>query len=184
MAESTRYYSFRYSTISCIISKFLCDRYNISPVNLQSHCDRCGTAFVVTHILSCSIGGLVIARHNGIRDKLLYLSGRAFTSACVRAKTLIHQGRTRSEKEICQGSDKHKYTRGYVIIWGSWDIQVNDIIDVKLVDMDAEMYKYEPMKSLITRWEKIKKYKHSKHYNDHRKHFSSFVLSVDRMLLR
>ena len=24
---------------------FLCARYNVSPVNLQSHCDGCGTAF-------------------------------------------------------------------------------------------------------------------------------------------
>ena len=31
---------------------FLCARYNFSPVNLKSHCDRCGTAFGVTHALS------------------------------------------------------------------------------------------------------------------------------------
>ena len=52
---------------------FLCAHYNISPVNLQSHCDGYGTAFGVTHALICSIGGLFIARHNDIRDKLLYL---------------------------------------------------------------------------------------------------------------
>ena len=28
---------------------FLCLCYNFSPVNLQIHCDGCGTAFVVTH---------------------------------------------------------------------------------------------------------------------------------------
>ena len=41
----------------------LCVRYNVSTVNLQSHCDRCGTAFGLTHMLSCSIGGLVILSH-------------------------------------------------------------------------------------------------------------------------
>ena len=97
---------------------FECACYNVSPVNLQSPCDRCGTAFGVTHALSCSIGGLVIARHKKIRDKLLYLSQRAFTSASIRAKPLIYQGRTRSELEIRQGSDKHKDTRGDVTIWG------------------------------------------------------------------
>ena len=31
---------------------FLCARYNVSSLNLLSHCDRCGTAFGVTHTLS------------------------------------------------------------------------------------------------------------------------------------
>ena len=69
---------------------FLCAHYNVSPLNLHSHCDGCGTAFGVTHTLSCCIGSLVIARHNEIRDELLYLSRRAFTSAYVRAEPLIH----------------------------------------------------------------------------------------------
>ena len=30
---------------------FLCARYNVSPVNLQSHCDGCGTSFGVMHAL-------------------------------------------------------------------------------------------------------------------------------------
>ena len=50
---------------------FKCAHYNVSPVNLQSHGDGCGTAFGVTHTLSCSIGGLVIARQNEILDELL-----------------------------------------------------------------------------------------------------------------
>ena len=90
----------------------LCARYNVSPTNLLSHCDKCGTVFRVTHTLSCSIGGLIIACHNKIRDKLLYLSRRAFTSAYVRNKPLIRQGHTRSDQEIRQGSDKHKDTHG------------------------------------------------------------------------
>ena len=84
---------------------FLCARYNVSPLNLQIHCDGCGTAFRLTHTLSCSTGGLVIMRHNKIIDEIIYLSQHESTSASVRAKPLIHQGRTRSEQEIHQGSD-------------------------------------------------------------------------------
>ena len=87
---------------------FLYARYNVSPLNLQSHCDGCGTAFGLTHIFSCSTGGLVIMRQNEIIDENIYLSRHAFTSAYVRSKPLIHQGRTRSEQEIHQGSDKDK----------------------------------------------------------------------------
>ena len=133
------------------LQDFLCARYNLSPVNLQSHCDGCATSFGVTHALSCIIGGLVIAGHNKICDELLYLSQCAFTSASVRAEPLIHQGHTISEIEIRQGSDKHKDMRGDVIIRGLWDHQVDVIIDVKLGDADADTYKYDPMSSLLSR---------------------------------
>ena len=75
----------------------------------------------------------------------------------------MHQGRTRSELEIRQDSDKHKDTREDVMIRGLWDCQVDAIIDIKLGDAEADTYKYEPMTSLLARWENIKKYKHGKH---------------------
>ena len=151
MDERTRYYSFRSNTLCYRVSGFLCTRYYVSPVNLQSHCDGCGTAFGVTYELSCSIGSLVIARHNEICDELLYLSWRAFNSEYIRAEHLIHQGRTISELEILQGSDKNKDTRGEVMTRGLWDRQVDATIDVKLGDADADTYKYEPTKSLVDR---------------------------------
>ena len=117
---------------------FLCARYNVSPVNLQSHCDGCGTAFVVTHALRSSIGGLVITRHNKICDKFLYLYQRAFTSAYVRTEPLIHQGRTRFELDIFQVSYKHKDTQGGVMIQFLWDFQVDTIIDVNIGYYEAD----------------------------------------------
>ena len=116
-----RYYSILYSTFCYGILVFLCAYYNVSPVNLHIYCDKCGTTLGVMNAHSCCIGGLVIARHNKIRDELLYLSRRAFTSASVGSEPLIHQGRTRSEREIRQGSDKHQDTRGDVMIQGLWD---------------------------------------------------------------
>ena len=96
----------------------------------------------MTYALSCRIGGLAITRHNRIRDKILYLSRRAFTSAYICAKPLIHQGRTRSEKEIRQGSYKDKEKRGGVMVQVLWDRQVDAIIDIKLGDSDTDTYKY------------------------------------------
>ena len=87
---------------------FLCTCYNVSPLNPHRHSNGCGKPFEVTHTLSCSTGCLVIACHNEIRDELLYLSQRAFTSASVCAKPLIHLSRTRSKQDIHQGSDKYK----------------------------------------------------------------------------
>ena len=56
------------------IQDFLCARYNVSPLNLQSHCHGYDTAFEVMHPLSHSTGGIVIARHKKIRDEILYIS--------------------------------------------------------------------------------------------------------------
>ena len=147
--------SVRGTTVSGIVLSatefwdFLCACYNVSPVNLQSNCDGCGRAFGWAHALRYSIGGLVIARHNEIHDKLLYLSRLSFTSASVHAEPLIYQGRTRSELEIRQGSDKYKDTKGGVMIRVVWDYQVIAIIDVKIGDADADTYKYESMTSLL-----------------------------------
>ena len=105
----------------------------------------------MTHALICNIGGLVIARHNKIREKLLYLSQLDVSSASVRAKILIHQGRTRSKQEIRQGSDKDKKTWGDVMIQVLWDRQFDAIIDVKVGDDDADTYKYKPMIALLAR---------------------------------
>ena len=64
-----------------------------------------------------------------------------------------------------------------------WYRQVDTIIDVKLGENDADSYKYEPIKELLSRWETIKKDNHGKncHYQWKK---SSFFLSVYRMLGR
>ena len=70
------------------------------------------------------------------------------------------------------------------MIRGLWDRLVEAIIYVKLCNTDADEYKYDPMIELLAQWETIKKDKHGKHYNDQRKHFSPFIISVDNMLGR
>ena len=62
----------------------------------------------MTHTLSCGTVGLVIARHNKICDEILYLAQLALTPASVLSEPLVHQYRTRSEKEIRQGSEEEK----------------------------------------------------------------------------
>ena len=57
------------------------------------------------------------------------------------------------------------------MIQGLWDCQFDATIDVKLGDADADTYKYEPMTSLLARWENINKDKHDKHFHDQRKQF-------------
>ena len=66
----------------------LCTRYNVTPINLQRHCNRCGATFKVRHALISRKVGLVIARQNKLCDELLCLARRAFTSASVHTGPL------------------------------------------------------------------------------------------------
>ena len=70
------------------------------------------------------------------------------------------------------------------MIRGLWNHQVDGIIDVKIGYVDTDTYKYDPMTSLLARWENIKKEKHGKHCHDQRKKNSFFFLSLDGMLGR
>jgi hypothetical protein len=45
-------------------------RYAQNPGDLLTHCDGCDQKFTVCHALECKKGGLVISRHNEIRDEL------------------------------------------------------------------------------------------------------------------
>ena len=103
----------------------------------------------MTHSLIFRKGGLVIAHKNEVRGKLLYTSRQDFTQSSVCAKPLIHKGRTISERDIRQGNDKDKETRGDVMIRGLWYQKSDTIIDVKLGDADADYYKYGPMVALL-----------------------------------
>ena len=136
----------------------------------------------VTHAIICSIDSLVNARHNEIRNEILYLSLREFSSASIHAEPLIHLGRTRSEQDILHGSEKDKEAWGDVMTRCLWDCQINAIIGIKIGDTDTDTYRYEPMIDLMYTWEKTKKDKHVKHCHNQQKHFSMFVLSVNRML--
>ena len=155
----------------------LCARYNVTPLHLHNHCNGCGTAFVVMHTLICNRGSLVITHHKKICEILLCLSHWAFTPESVRAKPLIHQGWTRSDKEIRQGSEKDKEMPVDVIILGLWGWQV------KSHHWHQPWQRWCRFLQVITRGRapglvgNYKKDDHGKHCYDQWKHFHSFFFS-------
>ena len=82
-------------------------------------------------------------------DELLYLAQWAFKTESVCVEPLIFQGHNRSEKDIHQGSDKEKETRGDVMIQYLWYWQAEAIIDIKFGNADADSYKYDTMVALL-----------------------------------
>ena len=57
---------------------------------MPSSCDGCGSAFSLSHALDCCRGGLVIQRHNEVRDALGDLA--ALTYKDVVREPVVHEG--------------------------------------------------------------------------------------------
>eukprot|EP00978_Attheya_sp_CCMP212_P040963 scaffold229254_cov51-Attheya_sp.AAC.7 len=52
----------------------LCLCYAMTLQNLPTHCDGCNTKCNIDHALNCKKGGLVIARHQEVKDELGFLA--------------------------------------------------------------------------------------------------------------
>ena len=115
----------------------------------------------------CPNGGLVITRQNKIHDNIIHLAKQAFSPNCEHGKTLIHQGRSRSEEEVRHIGSVPK-TRGDVSIWGLLESMMEAIIDVRFGDDDAYSWKPVRMDKLLSVWEKLKKDKHRMAFYDQR----------------
>ena len=50
-------------------------RYKKLLLGVPSHCNGCGALFDLSHVLSCSKGGLVTQRHNEVKDAFHLLPG-------------------------------------------------------------------------------------------------------------
>ena len=82
-------------------------RYDLEPPDLHKYCDGCQAPFLISHSLDCKKGGLVMARHNELRDRVADLAGKAFTLFHVRDNPLIYSGRAvRRKKPTPAGSTK------------------------------------------------------------------------------
>ena len=98
-------------------------RYGITPPDLPGNCDGCEARFTLQHALGCKKGGLVISRHNEIRDELIHLAGKALTPSAIRDEPLIQSGRNakgKSETTTKEESEKmaENDDRGDILLRG------------------------------------------------------------------
>jgi len=166
-------------------------RYGRAPGDLPSHCDGCGQKFDVRHALECKKGGLVILRHDEIRNELSDLASKALIPSAVRDEPLIHTSRPAvqmpeldpSTPAVSRNFHKNRgEDRGDVLIRGLWDRGTDCIIDVRVTDLDAKSNRSRDPAKVLESHEKEKKKKYLEPCLKQRRHFTPFVVSTDGLL--
>jgi hypothetical protein len=169
-------------------------RYGLVPPDLPQKCDGCDAPFTLQHALCCKKGGLVISRHNEIRDELIHMAGKAMTPSAIRDEPLIRTGRVAEKTMTCPtiGIDSKlkendvtgESDRGDLLLRGFWARGTDCIVDVRVTDTDAKSYCKRPPDKVLESGEKLKKKKYLEACLEQRRHFTPFVCSVDGLLGR
>ena len=101
-------------------------RYLRHPSNLPAKCDGCGANFTLQHALDCKKGGLVILRHNEIRDCIGDLASQVWPQV-IKEPIVNEATATSSDPGL----------RLDLGIRGVWQPQVEALFDVRVIDTDA-----------------------------------------------
>ena len=141
-------------------------RYRKPLLSLPINCDGCGASFDLSHALSCRRGGLVIQRHNEVRDAFGDLAnlawGQVVKEPIVSTPALIAD----------------------LAVRGVWTRQTEALFDIRVIDTDAQSYRHQTPPQVLTTAEREKKNKYSAACEERRALFTRLCISVDGLLGR
>jgi hypothetical protein len=148
-------------------------RYGRPLLGCPGFCDGCGQQFSLQHALSCKKGGLIILRHNEIRDAVGDLSSLSWKDV-------------RREPVVREANDMQNTTAliADLGVRGVWEPQRETLLDIRVTDTDASSYVALPVRTILERAENIKKTKYGSACELRRASFTPFVTSVDGALGR
>ena len=141
------------------------------PGDLPSHCDGCGQPkFDLHHALICKKGGLITVCHNKICNEVQDSPSKAQTPSKVRDEPLIHPFSTVDNQNQDDNSPSSNDVKcltfhnndgecGDVLACGFWTKQTHCIIDVRVMNSDAESHRHSTPKKVLSNQEKEKKSK-------------------------
>eukprot|EP00923_Selenidium_pygospionis_P017780 GHVN01031242.1.p1 GENE.GHVN01031242.1~~GHVN01031242.1.p1 ORF type:complete len:519 (+),score=81.03 GHVN01031242.1:1174-2730(+) len=145
-------------------------RYKLPLTNLPDVCDGCGAACDVDHLLNCKTGGLVVRRHNEIRDALGDLLSKAAGRQVVR------------EPEVVKGCDRQQGLVADLAVRGVFQPQAEALFDICVVDTDAQSHVRKTPAEVLAEAAKKKHDKYDEEVKKRRGKFVPFAVSVDGML--
>ena len=169
-------------------------RYGLKTPDLPTHCDGCQAKFYISHTLDCQKGGLVMARHNKIRDRVADLAGKAFTPSHVRDEPFIYSGRAVKRTEVTSagagGNKNHTVVQLPEVTEQKGDLLIRDLCqqgngnihDMRVVNTDAPTHRTKDPERCLHEAEREKKRMYLEACLQQRRHFSPFVASVDGLL--
>eukprot|EP00978_Attheya_sp_CCMP212_P016565 scaffold43553_cov75-Attheya_sp.AAC.3 len=82
--------------------------YALKIQNLPTHCDGCNAICSIVHALSYEKGGLVIACHNEMKDKLGFLATLATSPNAVHDEPFVFPGHAASAESNSEPSNIHQ----------------------------------------------------------------------------
>ena len=139
-------------------------------LNTPDMCDGCGCVFTLSHALSCRKGGLVIQRHNEVRDAIGDLASLVWNK--VRREPVVR------EADYNLGTSALVADLG---VRGVWLPQAEALFDIRVVDTDAQSYSNHTPREVLAMAEKEKK-KYSEACEERHSLLTPFCCSVDGML--
>jgi hypothetical protein len=128
-------------------------RYKWELTNTPSHC-ACGHSFDVTHALSCPLGGLVVLRHNEIRD----ITAELLTEVCkdVRKEPPLEQ--LSGENFPNRSANRTDEARLDVSATGLWVPYQKAFLDVRVFNPSAKKYRAIDQAFIMNEREKKNEY--------------------------
>ena len=146
-------------------------RYRKPLLNGLAFCDGCGAPFDLSHALSCKKGGLIIQRHNEIRDAVGDLADTVWTQ--VQREPIVRQAND-SESIPALIAD--------LGVRGVWEPQTLALFDIRVIDTDAPSHLLRAPESILASAETKKKKKYQTACAERRATFTPFVTSCDGAL--
>ena len=141
-------------------------RYKKPLLSIPPHCDGCGAPSSLDHFLICKKGGLIVQRHNEIRDAVGDLA--ALLWGQVKREPVVADDCTDGETLIAD-----------LGVRGVWSPQSEALFDIRVIDTDAQSYLSQPPDVILFRAEAEKKQKYSVAATTRRAHFTPLCFSVD-----
>ena len=146
-------------------------RYKKPLLHIPPNCDGCGSVFDLAHALSCRKGGLVIQRHNEIRDAFGDLSALAWSM--VRREPIVREADIETNTPALIAD---------LAVRGVWSPQTEALFDVRIVDTDARSYGDLSPTVVLGNAEKEKKDKYKHACEERRAVFTPLCISVDGLM--
>eukprot|EP01068_Selenidium_serpulae_P010606 Selendium_serpulae@DN5499_c0_g1_i6.p1 len=142
-------------------------RYGWQMTEMPATCDGCNARMNVAHALECKKGGMVIRRHNEVRDALGDLCSLAWGRQIVREPVIREAG-----------EDGKGELRADLMVRGIWSPQGAALIDIRVTDSDATSNLTKSVGKVMAEQEE-KKNLYVSETLKRRGTFTPFVVTVD-----